>query len=143
MLDKSKLGGKYMCFKCECKFYDMNRPEPLCPRCGADQREDPNPDPRDAFLAKYRWTPPPPPPKEESSEELMDDFEDDLMDDEGIDDLLEKPADGDAKAGEKGADAGAAAADGKKKAPAKKGDKKRKAAPKAPAKKDDKKKAKK
>lgn len=37
----SKLGAKYTCFKCGAKFYDLNRPEPLCPKCGADQREAP------------------------------------------------------------------------------------------------------
>jgi uncharacterized protein (TIGR02300 family) len=35
------LGTKYACFKCAAKFYDLNRPEPLCPKCGADQREAP------------------------------------------------------------------------------------------------------
>lgn len=54
MQDKSKLGKRYGCFECGQKFYDLNRPEPLCPKCGADQRNDPNPDPRDAILAKYR-----------------------------------------------------------------------------------------
>ena len=54
MQDKSKLGTRYVCFECGQKFYDLNRPEPLCPKCGADQRNDPNPDPRDAILAKYR-----------------------------------------------------------------------------------------
>jgi len=34
------LGQKFTCFKCECKFYDLGSPEPLCPRCGADQREN-------------------------------------------------------------------------------------------------------
>ena len=48
------LGSKYNCFKCECKFYDLGQSEPLCPRCGADQRENPNPDPREAFLARFR-----------------------------------------------------------------------------------------
>ena len=54
MQDKSKLGKRYQCFDCGQKFYDLNRPDPLCPKCGADQRNDPNPDPRDAILAKYR-----------------------------------------------------------------------------------------
>ena len=54
MTSAANLGGKYTCFKCECKFYDLGREEPLCPRCGADQREDPNPDPREAFLARFR-----------------------------------------------------------------------------------------
>ena len=36
---KPEWGKRYACFSCGCKFYDLNRPEPLCPRCGADQRE--------------------------------------------------------------------------------------------------------
>ena len=52
--DAVNLGGKYTCFKCSCIFYDLGRPQPLCPRCGADQREDPDPDPRTAFLSRYR-----------------------------------------------------------------------------------------
>ena len=35
------LGSKYVCFKCATKFYDMKKPDPLCPKCGADQRESP------------------------------------------------------------------------------------------------------
>jgi hypothetical protein len=35
------LGNKYVCYKCGAKFYDLNRPEPLCPKCGADQRKRP------------------------------------------------------------------------------------------------------
>jgi len=36
-----KLGVKHTCFQCGAKFYDLFRPEPLCPKCGADQREAP------------------------------------------------------------------------------------------------------
>ncbi len=35
------LGSKFTCFKCSTKFYDMKKPDPLCPKCGADQRESP------------------------------------------------------------------------------------------------------
>jgi uncharacterized protein (TIGR02300 family) len=35
------LGSKFTCFKCSTKFYDLKKPEPLCPKCGADQRESP------------------------------------------------------------------------------------------------------
>jgi hypothetical protein len=38
---RSRLGGKHVCFECGAKFYDLNRPEPLCPKCGADQRNQP------------------------------------------------------------------------------------------------------
>ncbi len=35
------LGTKYVCFKCGTRFYDLKKPEPLCPKCGADQRQSP------------------------------------------------------------------------------------------------------
>ncbi|MCM2335071.1 MAG: FYDLN acid domain-containing protein [Anaeromyxobacteraceae bacterium] len=35
------LGTKHTCFKCSTKFYDMKKPVPVCPKCGADQRESP------------------------------------------------------------------------------------------------------
>ncbi|MBI3071245.1 MAG: FYDLN acid domain-containing protein [Deltaproteobacteria bacterium] len=38
---KSQYGTKYVCYKCECRFYDLNKPTPLCPKCGADQRQAP------------------------------------------------------------------------------------------------------
>jgi len=34
-------GSKHVCFQCSCKFYDLNRPKVVCPRCGADQAEAP------------------------------------------------------------------------------------------------------
>lgn len=33
------LGNKHVCFKCGSKFYDLKKPDPICPKCGADQRE--------------------------------------------------------------------------------------------------------
>lgn len=33
------LGNKHVCFKCASKFYDLKKPDPICPKCGADQRE--------------------------------------------------------------------------------------------------------
>jgi len=50
---KGKLGRKWACFKCGSKFYDLNHPEPICPRCGADQRTRP----------KDAGPPSPPPPR--------------------------------------------------------------------------------
>jgi uncharacterized protein (TIGR02300 family) len=35
------LGNKFICFMCQCKFYDLGRPESVCPRCGANQKEAP------------------------------------------------------------------------------------------------------
>lgn len=40
------LGTRYACWQCGTKFYDLNKPEPACPKCGADPREAPkNPPP--------------------------------------------------------------------------------------------------
>lgn len=41
MLDKARLGTRYVCFSCGTKFYDLNKPTPTCPECGKDQREAP------------------------------------------------------------------------------------------------------
>jgi uncharacterized protein (TIGR02300 family) len=34
-----KLGTKYECFNCGTKFYDLGKSDPLCPKCGANQRD--------------------------------------------------------------------------------------------------------
>jgi len=52
---KKKLGKKYACYQCECKFYDLRRPEPICPKCGANQNEAPKK--ARSPLARARATP--------------------------------------------------------------------------------------
>ncbi|HEV2856284.1 MAG TPA: FYDLN acid domain-containing protein [Thermoanaerobaculia bacterium] len=34
-----KLGIKYECYNCGTKFYDLGKSDPVCPKCGADQRD--------------------------------------------------------------------------------------------------------
>ena len=34
-----ELGRKYTCYSCHTKFYDLGKPIPVCPKCGADQRD--------------------------------------------------------------------------------------------------------
>jgi uncharacterized protein (TIGR02300 family) len=34
-----ELGTKYDCHNCGTKFYDLGKPEPLCPKCGANQND--------------------------------------------------------------------------------------------------------
>ncbi len=31
------LGKRFKCYKCGTKFYDLNKPQPICPSCGEDQ----------------------------------------------------------------------------------------------------------
>ena len=38
---KARLGNRFTCFSCGTRFYDLNKPDPICPKCGADQRETP------------------------------------------------------------------------------------------------------
>ena len=54
MQDRSKLGTRYTCYQCGKKFYDLNKPEPTCPTCGANQFDDPTPDPRVAVMERYK-----------------------------------------------------------------------------------------
>ncbi len=37
----ANLGKKWSCFKCEAKFYDFMKPEAVCPKCGANQKDAP------------------------------------------------------------------------------------------------------
>jgi len=37
----ANLGKKWTCFACGAKFYDFNKPESICPKCGANQKEAP------------------------------------------------------------------------------------------------------
>jgi predicted nucleic acid-binding Zn-ribbon protein len=80
------LGNKHVCFKCGTKFYDMRKPEAVCPKCGADQKDSPAnrpaPEPRRGRLAAVPRPvePAPPEPEPEAAEdetEDLDSFDDD------------------------------------------------------------------
>lgn len=64
------LGTKYTCFKCGTRFYDLKKPEPLCPKCGADQRQSPANKPSPAAERRRAPAKPvaPAPPKAEVEE---------------------------------------------------------------------------
>ena len=53
-LVKPGLGGRWECYSCGSKFYDLGPPEPTCPKCGADQRDKPR---------EKTSSPPTPPPE--------------------------------------------------------------------------------
>ena len=88
----SPLGTRYICFECAARFYDLNRPEPLCPKCGADQREKPKtpvkPPPRPKGRVKKRSGMAP--LLDEDEEEFVAADEDDLLEVGLEETLLEK-----------------------------------------------------
>ncbi len=82
------LGIKHNCFKCGTKFYDLKKPEPICPKCGADQRESPalkSPGPPE----KRTRAPARPAVVEEPAEESLVD----AADADDVDEESEEPAD--------------------------------------------------
>ena len=36
MAKTAELGNKYECPNCGSKYYDLGKPDPHCPKCGAD-----------------------------------------------------------------------------------------------------------
>ncbi len=45
-------GMKHLCFKCSAKFYDLKKPEPICPKCGANQKDNQSkPEPKRSRLS--------------------------------------------------------------------------------------------
>lgn len=88
MLDKAKLGVRYVCFSCGTKFYDLNRAEPTCPECGADQRQAPTRDLKALLAGKG----PIRRPRQEEEEEAPSTDEDEdlgLIDDDADDEDAE------------------------------------------------------
>jgi hypothetical protein len=80
------LGNKFVCFKCSAKFYDLKKPDPICPKCGTDQRDSPalrpQPEGRRGRVAAVPKVvepvePETPEPAEGAEEEEVEDFEDD------------------------------------------------------------------
>jgi len=73
-MPEKDLGAKYVCFKCGTRFYDLRKPVPACPKCGADQRESPA---VKAPAAEKRRAPPRPvvPVVEEVEAEAAEDLE--------------------------------------------------------------------
>ncbi len=82
------LGVKYTCFRCGTKFYDLKKPEPICPKCSADQREGPIKVPERAERRRR-----PSGDKPLLDEELLD--EDIAVEEESIEDLSEEPSEED------------------------------------------------
>lgn len=81
------LGTKHVCFKCGTRFYDLKKPEPICPKCGADQRQSPAVKAPAEKRSRPAARPPAPEPEAEvadteAEEELEQDDDDDDEDDD-------------------------------------------------------------
>lgn len=81
------LGTKHTCFKCQTKFYDLRKAEPICPKCGADQRQTPATKPSTAAEKRSRPKPAPAPvvPDTEEAAEAVEVDEDDVEADDDAD----------------------------------------------------------
>lgn len=36
----TNLGKKYVCYSCQTKYYDLGKAQPVCPKCGANPRDE-------------------------------------------------------------------------------------------------------
>ena len=36
----AEFGTRYKCYKCGTKFYDLGKPQPICPSCSEDQNNE-------------------------------------------------------------------------------------------------------
>jgi uncharacterized protein (TIGR02300 family) len=86
----AELGKKYECPDCDVKFYDLGRPQALCPRCGRDLKsaeldEDDNPLPTRKVVEEVVAV-----EKAEDDEIFVDDVEadDEIEEEELEDDVL-------------------------------------------------------
>ena len=81
-----ELGKKYECAECGTKFYDLGKSEPICPRCGTNQRGLQEREKPAAPAPRARPAPvvAPPPVVEEPDEDIA---ADDVADDD--DEILE------------------------------------------------------
>lgn len=83
----STLGTKHECFSCGARFYDLGKPEAICPKCGANQKDAKRTEvERESAAAKRK--------RREEAPRLVDQPEDDLTpnaDDDFTDDEIEAP----------------------------------------------------
>jgi hypothetical protein len=85
------LGKKYECYNCRTKFYNLAKPEAICPKCGANQKDAksddaPTPAPRPPRRASVLMEPI---PEENASEFGEEGPEEDAADDEDLDETEE------------------------------------------------------
>jgi hypothetical protein len=84
------LGKKFECYNCRTKFYNLGRPEAICPKCGANQKNAKSEDapvaaPRPPRRAAIIMEPPPEENPNEFGEEPAVVEEEESDDDEDLD----------------------------------------------------------
>jgi hypothetical protein len=85
----SKYGKKFTCWSCTAKFYDLNKPNPKCPKCGANPEDDPNKGAPAAAAPGFA---------EDYAEEFEEEVEEDVAaapDDEDVEEEAEEAPPGD------------------------------------------------
>jgi hypothetical protein len=93
------LGKKYDCFNCHTKFYNLGKPEALCPKCGANQKnaksdDSPPPAPRPPRRSAVLMEPVPDETTSEFGEEAPAEVEESDLDDDELEEG-EEPAEAD------------------------------------------------
>jgi uncharacterized protein (TIGR02300 family) len=85
------LGNRRVCSSCDTKYYDLNRSDPTCPRCGAPADVEEVMDPRAAAMARLKADNQRARPVDEDEEVPfgLNEEEDAAAEDEEMDDLGE------------------------------------------------------
>lgn len=74
-----KLGTKYECYNCGTKFYDLGKSDPLCPKCGANQKDASSSEPSVSQASRRRRKADVVKPIDVEDEEPIADIADDEM----------------------------------------------------------------
>ncbi len=78
-----ELGNKHECYSCGAKFYDLGRPDPICPKCKANQKDAKRQEiPAESSPAKKRRREEVARPAADEVEDLLPQADDDFSDDE-------------------------------------------------------------
>jgi hypothetical protein len=85
MVDKLKFGERHTCYACGCKFYDMHRNPPTCPKCHSDASRPPKEIEEIPFV----------PDVDEEPEEVIDELDEKNLEVDTEDDGLRAEDDGD------------------------------------------------
>jgi uncharacterized protein (TIGR02300 family) len=74
-----KLGTKFECYNCGTKFYDLGKSDPLCPKCGANQKDAASHEPATSSASRRKRKAEVAKPIDIEDEEPIEDVADDEM----------------------------------------------------------------